>query len=115
MRGVPFELTSDVEQTLDLQADLLAERVRHSGMYLHEPQEFDVARRIYPVLAERLGVVEDLGTLTTPESRNVVRKVRLADGSFGVLKVIGNTRELGEGEVLERWRSRGLPDRKSVV
>ena len=26
-----------------------------------------------------------------------------------MLKVIGNTRELGEGEVLERWRSRGLP------
>ena len=106
---MPSEPPSDVEQALNLQAHLLAERVQHSGMYLHEPREFDVARRIYPVIARRLGVIEDLGTLTTPESRNIVRKVRLSDGSFGVLKVKGNARELGEGEVLESWHTRGLP------
>ncbi|WP_425432515.1 phosphotransferase [Geodermatophilus pulveris] len=56
-----------------------------------------------------LGIQQDYGTLTTAESRNLVRKVRLDDGTIAVLKVIGNVREPGEGETLQLWRDRGLP------
>lgn len=94
---------------LERQFTALRERVAQSGLYRDEIAEFTVARGEYPVIAARVGVVADLGSLTTRESRNIVRKVRLADGRIAVLKVMGNRREPGEGEVLAAWTARGLP------
>jgi hypothetical protein len=65
--------------------------------------------KAYSEIAHRLGVVEDIRNLTTPESRNLVRHVRLKDGNSAVLKIIGNTREPGEGELLAAWHRAGLP------
>ena len=79
-------------------------RVRRSGLYSHEVHKFEVASHVHRRVALKLGLT-DLGTLTTPESRNVVRKVRQPDGSAAVLKVIGNLREPGEAEVLRLWGS----------
>ena len=94
---------------LEEQSQALRERVLASGLYLHEIEEFSVARATYARVAQRVGVLADLGSLATPESRNIVRKVHLTDGSSAVLKVIGNVREPGEGEVLDAWRKVGLP------
>lgn len=87
----------------------LCRRIKDSGLYLNEVEEFDVAVKAYGEIADRLGIVEDIRNLTTPESRNLVRHVRLKDGSLAVLKVIGNTREPGEGELLAAWHRAGLP------
>jgi hypothetical protein len=78
-------------------------------MYLHEPEEFEVARSAYRQLIVKLDIAADLGSLTTAESRNLVRKVELRDGHSAVLKVCGNTREPGEGDVLAAWYELGLP------
>lgn len=97
-----------VEADLDRQAEALRTRVRASGLYTHEVPEFEIARRVHRRIAAKLHL-EDLGTLTTPESRNIVRKVRQPDGSTAVLKVIGNMREPGEAEALREWARFGLP------
>ncbi len=94
---------------LEQQHAALRERVTHSGLYRNEIAEFSVARAQYSLIAARVGVVADLGSLTTEESRNIVRKVRLADGGLAVLKVMGHRRERGEGDVLAAWRAKGLP------
>jgi hypothetical protein len=91
-----------VEADLARQAAALSKRVRGSGLYTHEVHEFEVARLVHRRVAPALGLT-DLGTLTTPESRNIVRKVRRPDGSTAVLKVIGNLREPGEAEALRAW------------
>lgn len=78
-------------------------------MYAREPAEFLVARRAYVQLTEELGVERDLGSLGTPESRNIVRHVALRTGREAVLKVAGHTREPGEGEALAAWYRAGLP------
>ena len=83
---------------LEQQHAALRERVIQSGLYQNEIAEFTVARSGYPFIAARAGVVADLGSLTTGESRNIVRKVRLADGQLAVLKVVGH-----------RWAAKGLP------
>jgi hypothetical protein len=98
-------IPADLEQ----QHTALRERVTQSGLYQNEIAEFSVARAEYPRIAARAGVVADLGSLTTYESRNIVRKVRLADGRLAVLKVMGHQREPGEGEVLAAWTAKGLP------
>ena len=98
-----------VPADLERQHAALRERVALSGLYQNEIAEFSVARAEYPEIAARAGVVADLGSLTTHESRNIVRKVRLADGRLAVLKVMGHRRELGEGEVLAAWTAKGLP------
>jgi len=87
----------------------LVQRIQDSGLYRHEIAEFDVATTAYSALVTELGITADLGNLTSPESRNLVRRVRTHDGTDAVLKIIGNTREPGEGEVLTAWRRRGLP------
>jgi hypothetical protein len=102
-------LPARVGQEIEAQREALRCRVETSGLYRHELQEFEVAVAAWCHLLERLGVAEDLGTLTTPESRNVVRRVRLRDDTAAVLKVIGNTREPGEGELLGAWHRAGLP------
>jgi hypothetical protein len=98
-----------VPADLEQQHAALCERVTQSGLYRNEIAEFGVARAQYPRIAEQAGVVADLGSLTTYESRNIVRKVRLADGRLAVLKVMGQRREPGEGEVLAVWTTKGLP------
>ena len=97
------------EAELAAQQAELERRVAQSGLYTHEPLELQVAVAAYRALWDRLGLREDLGTLTTPESRNVVRRVCLADGREAVAKLIGNVREPGEGEVLAAWHALGLP------
>jgi hypothetical protein len=97
------------EADLAAQSAALDRRVADSGLYTHEPAEFRVAVAAYGVLWDRLGIREDAGTVTTPESRNVVRRVRLASGDEAVLKIMGNVREPGEGEVLGAWHAAGLP------
>jgi hypothetical protein len=99
----------DIPPDLEGQYAALRERVAGSGLYRNEIAEFGVALAEYPVLAARAGVVADLGSLTTSESRNIVRKVRLANGRLAVLKVMGHGREPGEGEVLAAWTAKGLP------
>lgn len=94
---------------LKQQQAALRDRVTQSGLYRNEIAEFGVALEEYPGIAARVGVVQDLGTLTTHESRNIVRKVRLADERLAVLKVMGHRREQGEGEVLASWTAKGLP------
>lgn len=101
-------LPEAIEADLERQEAALRRRVNASRMYTHEPGEFTVARRAYRQLWDRLGLSEDLGSLTTEESRNVVRRVRCRDGTDGVLKIAGHTREPGEGEVLSEWRRLGL-------
>ena len=96
-------------EDIEAQRIALCRRVKESGLYLNEVEEFDVAVKAYGEIAHRLGVVEDVGNLTTPESRNLVRHVRLKDGGLAVLKIIGNTREPGEGELLAAWHCAGLP------
>lgn len=98
-----------VEAALDRQYAALRARVATSRLYLHEPAEFVVARRGYATVADRLGVAEHLASIATEESRNIVWKVALGDGSLAVLKVMGNSREPGEGNVLQGWWSCGLP------
>jgi len=100
--------TPAVEADLARQAAALGERVRASGLYTHEVDEFEVARQVHRRVAPELGLA-DLGSLTTPESRNIVRKVQRPDGSTAVLKVIGNLREPGEAEALRAWSACGLP------
>lgn len=102
-------LPDGLERDIDAQRDALERRVRASDLYTHEPEEFAVAHTAYRRIYRRLEVAEDLGSMTTPESRNLVRKVRLNGGALGVLKIVGNTREPGEGEVLDAWRRHGLP------
>lgn len=97
-----------VEADLARQAAELGKRVRGSGLYTHEVHEFEVARQVHRRVTLELGLT-DLGTLTTPESRNIVRKVRQPDGSTAVLKVIGTLREPGEAEALRLWSACGLP------
>jgi hypothetical protein len=98
-----------VAADLERQYAALRERVTRSGLYRNEIGEFGVAMAGYPLIAMQVGAVADLGSLTTEESRNIVRKVRLADGRLAVLKVMGNRREPGEGEVLAAWTAKGLP------
>jgi hypothetical protein len=98
-------IPADLEQ----QYSALCGRVTQSGLYQNEIAEFRVALSEYPLIAASMDVVADLGSLTTSESRNIVRKVRLADGRLAVLKVMGHCREPGEGEVLEAWTAKGLP------
>ncbi len=77
---------------------------------MHEIEQFRLVRAAYAEVQPRLGVAEDLGTLTTPESRNLVRKVRLVDGTVAVLKIVGDAGDCsGEGAVLNAWHRRGLP------
>ena len=102
-------LGARLEDAIQEQKGALESRVANSGLYTHEVAEFDVAWEAYRVLFGRLGVKEDIGTLTTPESRNLVRKVALRGGGQAVLKVLGHTREPGEGEVLKAWHQSGLP------
>ncbi|MGY1669935.1 phosphotransferase [Geodermatophilus sp. SYSU D00710] len=94
---------------MEAQAQALCSRVQTSGMYLHEIEEFRFVKAAYAEAAQRAGVVQDLRSLTTPESRNLVRLVRRQDGDLAVLKLVGNTREPGEGRVLRIWHERGLP------
>lgn len=105
MLNVPDHVSVD----LFMQQSALQRRVRSSGLYLHEVEEFPIALAAYDELWETLGIDEDLGSLTTGESRNVVRHVKLSDGTAAVLKVAGHVREPGEGEVLAAWRDAGLP------
>lgn len=98
-----------VPADLEQQQAALRDRVTQSGLYENEIAEFGVALAEYPRIAARAGVVWDLGTLTTYESRNIVRKVCLADDRLAVLKVMGHRREQGEGEVLAAWTAKGLP------
>jgi hypothetical protein len=109
MERAPSREPEAVEAEITRQHQALRARVERSGLYTHEVEEFSVAHQAYRQLAARFRVADDLGSLTTAESRNIVRKVRMGDGALAVLKVIGNTREAGEGEVLEAWWSRGLP------
>jgi hypothetical protein len=102
----PGELTG---YDIEAQRAALRSRVEQSGLYLNEIEEFDAAVQAYDQIAGRLRIVEDIGNLTTPESRNLVRHVRLEDGSPAVLKITGNTREPGEGELLSAWHRAGLP------
>ena len=101
-------LLAAVEADIARQAAELARRVRGSGLHTYEVHEFEIARKVHRRVARKFGLA-DLGTLTTPESRNIVRKVRQPDGSTAVLKVVGNLREPGEAEVLRLWSARGLP------
>jgi len=100
---------SPVPEDLVEQAHHLRKRVENSRMYLHEPHELSIAAMALPQLCLRLSIAEDLGTLATHESRNVVRKVSLEDGTLAVLKIVGNVREPGEGELLSAWYHAGLP------
>lgn len=102
-------LSPATEEELARQRLLLNARVNASGLYTHEPEEFGIAVRAYRRLAERLGIVSDLRSLTTPESRNIVRLVNVAGHGAAVIKIMGHGREPGEGEVLRRWWDRGLP------
>lgn len=102
-------LPQDVQVALRRQARLLDARVAASGLYRHEPAELRTAIDVYARLWDELGVTADFGSLTTDESRNVVRRVRLADGGDAVLKVSGHVREPGEGDVLAAWHARVLP------
>jgi hypothetical protein len=97
-----------VEADLARQEVALSDRIRKSGLYTHEVHEFEIARQVYRWVALELGLT-DLGTLTTPESRNIVRKVQRPDGSMAVLKVMGNLREPGAAEALRSWSGCGLP------
>ena len=101
-------LPPDVEADLARQEAALTDRIRRSGLYTHEVQEFGVARQVHRRVALELGLT-DLGTLTTPESRNIVRKVQRPDDSTAVLKVMGNLREPGAAEALRSWSGCGLP------
>lgn len=101
-------LPAAVDEDLARQAAALSKRVRASGLYTHEVAEFEIARLVHRWVAPALSLT-DLGTLTTPESRNIVRKVRRPDGTTAVLKVIGNHREPGEAQALAAWTARGLP------
>ena len=96
-------------EDIEAQRIALCDRVKDSGLYLNEVEEFDVAVKAYNEIAHRLSIAEDIRNLTTPESRNLVRHVRLNDGSLAVLKIVGNTREPGEGELLAAWHQAGLP------
>lgn len=100
---------ASVHADLGNQYKALRERVAASDLYEHEPAEFLTAWRALSAVASRLRITADLGSVTTSESRNVVRKVLLDDDSIGVLKVCGHTRELGEADTLARWRAAGLP------
>lgn len=102
-------LEGRVEEDIEAQRTALCRRVNESGLYLNEIEEFDMAVQAYGQVISKLGIVEDIRSLTTPESRNLVRHVRLRDGSLAVLKVIGSTREPGEGELLAAWHRAGLP------
>lgn len=102
-------LPAETEADLARQKVALTERVNASGLYTHEPEEFDIAIRAYRRLSERLALTSDVRSLTTPESRNIVRLVTTATGEPAVLKIMGNGREPGEGEVLRSWHKRGLP------
>lgn len=97
------------------QREALSARVLASGMYLHEVEEFELLTRVIGHVARLARVEQDLGSLTTPESRNLVRLVRRDDGSQAVLKLIGNDREPGEGPVLSFWHERGLPCARPLV
>jgi hypothetical protein len=83
--------------------------VKVSRLYLHEIDEFEVAVAAYERLWDDLRIEDDLGNISTRESRNVVRRVRLHDSGPAVMKVAGNVREPGEGEVLAAWYRSGLP------
>ena len=94
---------------IEAQRIALRGRVEQSGLYLNEIDEFDAAVQAYSHIAGRVGIAEDIRNLTTPESRNLVRQVRLDDASLAVLKITGSTREPGEGELLAAWYRAGLP------
>jgi hypothetical protein len=96
-------------EDIEAQRMALLRRVKQSGLYLNEIEEFDVAVQAYYQIVSGLGVEQDIRSMATPESRNFIRLVRLKDGGLAVLKVIGNTREPGEGEVLAAWHKAGLP------
>ncbi len=104
-----FSLSSELHASIEAQDQALRSRVEASGMYLHEVAEFALVKAAYVEVADRMGVVQDLGSLTTPESRNLVRLVRRQGRDMAVLKLVGNTREPGEGRVLSIWQERGLP------
>ena len=98
-----------LEEEIQAQKIALESRVKQSGLYAHEVAEFEIAWKAYRDLHGRIGIEDDFGSLTTSESRNLVRRVRLRDGVQAVVKVVGNTREPGEGEVLKGWHHSGLP------
>jgi Ser/Thr protein kinase RdoA (MazF antagonist) len=102
-------LSPGTEAELAQQSRMLNARVTDSGLYSHEPVEFEAAIHAYRHLVDRLAIESDVKSLATPESRNIVRLVTRADGSAVVLKVMGHGREPGEGEVLHGWRQHGLP------
>ena len=98
-----------LEEEIQAQKIALESRVKQSGLYAREVAEFEIAWKAYRDLHGRIGIEDDFGSLTTSESRNLVRRVRLRDGVQAVVKVVGNTREPGEGEVLKGWHHSGLP------
>lgn len=102
-------LSPVTEADLARQRRMLNTRVTDSGLYTHEPAEFETAIRAYRRIVDRLAIKSDVKSLATPESRNIVRLVTMADGSVAVLKVMGHGREPCEGEVLNGWRQHGLP------
>lgn len=105
----PAVLPDRLERAIQAQKVALVSRVQQSGLYTHEIAEFDIAWQAYRNLHQQIPVEDDLGSLTTPESRNLVRRVALRGGVQAVVKVLGNTREPGEGEVLAGWHHSGLP------
>jgi Phosphotransferase enzyme family len=112
-------MTFHAQETLigdDIEAQRIAlcRRIEESGLYQNEIEEFDVAVKAYGQIARRLGIVQDIRNITTPESRNLVRHVRMEDGSLAVMKITGNTREPGEGELLAAWYRAGLPTVKPI-
>jgi hypothetical protein len=102
-------ILSAVEEQLSRQFEALRARVEQSGLYTHEIEEYALACQAYREIIGPLQVSADLGSVTSSESRNLVRKVRRYDAGLAVLKVMGNTREPGEGEVLASWHRLGLP------
>jgi Ser/Thr protein kinase RdoA (MazF antagonist) len=104
-----FSLSTQLIADIEAQGRALRSRVQASGMYLHEVAEFALVKAAYVEIADRVGVVQDVRSLTTSESRNLVRLVRRQGGDMAVLKLAGNTREPGEGQVLSIWQDRGLP------
>lgn len=104
-----FSADPQLIASVEAQGHALSNRVKASGMYTHELEEFEFVKASYPEVAQGVGIVLDIRSLTTPESRNLVRLVRRAGGELAVLKLVGNTREPGEGAVLRTWYEQGLP------
>lgn len=108
-QGSGLSNAADVVVEFEEQLRLRTTAAIGKGRYLAEVSRLKVAQTGYWSAARRLGVVADLGTMTKPGSRHVVRKVLLPGGVTGVLKLVGNLSEPGEPEALAEWRRHGLP------